>query len=76
MLNDDSEIYMKRDLMLGEIYQSTKNTEKTLEAIKTWCDEHDKKDDKRFLIGAVALIVVAFTSGVLPELLKFVRIGG
>ena len=74
-MNENGEVYKNRDMILGEIHENTRNTEKSLKIIDDWCKEHDKKDDKRFLLGAVALIVVAFASGVLPELLKLVRLG-
>lgn len=74
--------YENRDKLLGEIHQSSKNTENTLVEIKDWCKSHDEKDDKRFedinkklLYGALALIVVAFASGVLGQLINHVKIG-
>ena len=74
--------YEERDRLLGEIYQNSKNTSEVLTEIKTWCKEHDEKDYKRFkdintklLYGAVAIIVVAFFSGVLGQLIQHVKIG-
>lgn len=72
-MNED--LYQKRDQMLGEIHKGVQNLE-------SWCKTHDEKDDKRFkevneklLWGAMAIIIVAFASGVLGQLIGHVKIG-
>ena len=69
---DQKDIYKNRDIMLGEIHESAKHMETALNKIDTWCASHDKKDDRRFFIGAIALVVIALSAGVLPEILKVI----
>lgn len=69
-MSEKSDIYMKRDMLLGEIHESTKNTEIVMKEIKEWAKEHDKKDDRRFIIGGLAILVLAISAGVLPQILK------
>lgn len=68
MSSQNDEIYKNRDIMLGEIFENSKNTKITLAAINKWCLEHDKKDDTRFFWGAVAIIILAAAAGVLPQI--------
>ena len=70
-MSEDNNIYQNRDRLLGEIHSTVKNTEK-------WCESHDVKDDRRFkevsrklTWGAVAIIVVAALTGVIPQLTAF-----
>lgn len=69
----EDDVYKKRDFVLGEIHQTTKNTQNTLLEIRNWCREHDKKDDRRFLIGGIAILMIAGLTGVLPEVLKLIK---
>lgn len=71
----DNENYDNRDRLLGEIHQNIKS-------VSEWCKSHDLKDDARFkeinnklLYGAVAIVVVAFASGVLGQLISTLKIG-
>lgn len=61
-MSDD--IYKNRDMLLGEIHKATKD-------MAEWCKEHDKKDDKRFMWTCIAIIVVAASAGVIPQLTAF-----
>lgn len=70
---DESETYKNRDTLLGEIHQSCKATEE-------WCKAHDEKDDIRFkeinkkmLIGALAIVVLAFATNTLPEIIAYFK---
>lgn len=69
------EDYENRDKLLGEIHEGIRN-------ISDWCKDHDKKDDDRFkeihqklLYGAMAIIIVAFASGVMGQLIGHIKIG-
>lgn len=69
------DLYQKRDQMLGEIHKGVQNLEE-------WCKAHEQKDDERFkeidrklLWGAFALIIIAFSTGVLGQLIGHVKIG-
>ena len=71
MSEDNNDIYKRRDILLGEIHSTVKNTEK-------WCESHDVKDDSRFkevsrklTWGAIAIVVVAALTGVIPQLTAF-----
>lgn len=70
----ESELYKNRDMMLGEIHSSIKNTEKTLVDINSWCKEHDKRDERRFMIVGVSIIAVAVATGSMPALLKIFHV--
>lgn len=59
-----SDIYDKRDILLGEIHQSTKTTAQ-------WCTEHGKKDDSRFKWTWIIILIVAAYAGVIPQLTAF-----
>lgn len=72
-MSEDQEVYKNRDVMLGEIHQSTKNTEEALKTIDEWCKDHDKKDDRRFLWGGLAIIVLAAATGVLPQIMAYFK---
>ncbi len=72
MSDNLDDIYRNRDVMLGEIHQSAKNTEKSIGDITEWCKEHDKKDDKRFLYVCVAIIIIAAGTGILPQLVSLI----
>lgn len=74
-MTSEREVYKNRDMILGEIHESTKNTEKNLAGVNKWCSEHDKKDDKRFFWGAITIMIVAFYAGVLPQLFKILHLG-
>lgn len=74
-MGEQKKVYENRDFLLGEIHEFTKNTEKTIETVNKWCVDHDKKDDKRFFYGALAILVVAFYAGVLPQVIKLLHIG-
>ena len=50
--------------------------------LRKWSEDHDKDDKIRFaeinknlIYGAIAIILVAFTSGVLGQLLEHIKIG-
>lgn len=70
-----NEEYQNRDRLLGEIHSDVKN-------ISKWCAAHDLEDEKRFkdvnsklLYGALAIVITAFASGVLGQLLSHIRLG-
>ena len=71
-MSKDEDTYQNRDRLLGEIYSTVKSIEK-------WCESHDIKDDRRFkefdkkiVFGAIAILVVAAATGVIPQLSGFV----
>lgn len=68
----EEDLYKNRDIILGEIREGIKDVKSSQESIKKWCEIHDKKDDKRFIWGGIALFVVAGATGVLPQLFVFV----
>jgi hypothetical protein len=66
---------IQRDRLLTEVHNDMKHVVK-------WTEEHDRDDKQRFadvnnklLYGAIALIIVAFASGVLGQLLNHVKVG-
>lgn len=62
-MNDDN-IYENRDRLLGEIHSTVKATEK-------WCENHEKKDDKRFMWTWIIILFVASAAGIIPQLTAF-----
>lgn len=82
MSDDGNEIYNKRDMMLGEIHERTRSTNEKIDKVLDWCETHKIEDDQRYkdtnkhlIYGALAILVVAFASGVLPQLLNHIKIG-
>lgn len=70
-----SDEYQNRDHLLGEIHSDVKN-------IAGWCKDHKNDDERRFkeinsklMYGAIAIIIVAFASGVLGQLIGHIKIG-
>lgn len=55
--------------LLNKIYQNTEDA-------KQWRLDHEKLDNKRFLWTLVAILVMASATGVLPQLLNHIKIGG
>lgn len=63
---------INRDRMLTEVHT-------TVLYIKKWAEDHDEKDERRFsdinkkiLFCAIAILMVASVSGVLPEILRHI----
>lgn len=82
MSSGDNSLYSNRDRLLGEIHATTKSTDDKVTAVKQWCEKHELEDEERFkevnrklLLGAVAIIMVAFFSGVLGQLIGQLKIG-
>lgn len=72
---EDKSNYENRDRLLGEIHQNVKS-------VSEWCKFHDLKDDERFkeinnklIYAAVAIIIVAFASGVMGQLISTIKVG-
>ena len=74
-MSEDNDTYQRRDQILGEIHKGVSNLEE-------WCTRHDEKDDRRFadvnqklIYGAIAIVIVAFASGVLGQLISHIKVG-
>ena len=74
-MSDHNDIYSNRDRIMGEINERSRNTDLKLDVIADWCKSHDAKDDKRFMYLCIGLVIVAFGSGVLGQLLGSIKIG-
>lgn len=60
----EEEVYKNRDIMLGEIHQTTKATAQ-------WCKDHEEEDKKKFFWTWISILIIAAATGVLPQLTAF-----
>jgi hypothetical protein len=74
-MTEQEELNRQRDQMRGEMYADIKHIIKVMDEHVILDDERYKEINQKLMYVAIAIIIVAFSSGVLGQLIGLISIG-